>query len=438
MLRRRRLYFIAPFLIITVVATLAAFMLPKEYESSTTILHQGDWVLNPLVRYTMAVSMEAGDQLRDFNEIIYSTPIIKALIDSLGIQHMAKSAAEEQRLIKNTTSKIKTVRKSFDSFTISYFSRSPETAQKAVRVLSELYIQTRSRVNNNKNNFAVQFYGQKLNSLRNKFEQSQQALVSEMKRHVSDLPESDRESYSQIDDYNKQIAILQNEVANYQQALVILQRVLASGGSGSQLKSLYEIPSLNVPYGNQIEAAVESYEGLLHEYTDRYPGVQDSLANLLQLVGTTKDIIRSGLSKKEAEIWTLEKHRNTSIAAVQEATVAQSRDQDLKSNFEIYQGLYKDMEVKLEQAQTSRDLGKNQSKQFVVLDPPGFPTSPAKPHKGLMIAGGFSVGLILGILFAGLAELVDTRIRTSTDVEMYNKPVIAYLPLEESYQKHGR
>ncbi len=437
MIRRRRAFFIAPLVIVTVVATLAAFMLPKEYVSSTTILHQEKWVLNPLVKHTMVADMEARDQMTDFSEIIHSTPVIEALIDSLDMKSAARSPVTERRLIKIISSRIKTVRNSYDSFTLSYYSRSPKTAEKAVRILSELYMETRSRVNNSKNDFAVQFYGQKLNNLRNKFERSQRLLVSDLKQHKSALPVTDRELYSQIGDYNKRINNLRNTVANYEQALSILRKALEEGKNNLDLKSLYEVPLLGVPNAPQIQSALQGYDQLLHEYTSRYPGVADSLSNLMQLLGRTREVVISDIGKKEAEIWNLEKQRNKTIATIKQATVANSRDQDLESNFNIYKGLYQDMKIKLEQALTSRDLGDSGTKQFVVLDPPYLPLVPAKPRKFLMIAGGFSIGLLLGVLAAGLAEMIDSRINASMDVDTYGKPVIAYLPIEDSYDKRA-
>lgn len=86
------------------------------------------------------------------------------------------------------------------------------------------------------------------------------------------------------------------------------------------------------------------------------------------------------------------------------------------------------MKIKLEQAQTSLDLGKNGAQGYVVLNPPQLPTTSAKPNKPLIIGGGFSLGIFIGLLSAGLTELLDTRVRRPEDIEVYDKPIIAYLP----------
>jgi len=276
MLRRRRIPFLLPLIIIAGASITGAFMMPKRYESSTTILVQNNAVLNPLVSYTMAVAMQGDSRLNNFNEIIYSTPNIEALIDSLGMQGVAETEAQNEQLVAAISKNIKTDLKGSDSFTISYFAPTPQMAKRAVTVLAELYIQTRLRIENTKNDFAVQFFTQRMNSLRNKFEQSQQQLVGVMKQHVHALPETDRELYTQIDYYNKQISGLQTTISNDQQALAILNRVNISDKGKLDLKRLYEIPLLGVPYSTQLQTALVKYDGLLHKYTPQYPDVQDA------------------------------------------------------------------------------------------------------------------------------------------------------------------
>ncbi len=438
LLRRRRFLLLTPLLILTMAGILGAFLLPKRYESSTTILVQGHGVLNPLVSYTIAVAMQSDDQLKDFNEIVYSTPTVEALIDSLGMQPKENTVAAKEQLIKTVSSNIKTGLNGSESFTISYLANSPVEAQKAVRVLGELFISTKLRIENSKNDFAVQFFSERLNALRDKFEQSQTQLVDVLKQHSDDIPEGDREMYFHIDDFDKQIAGLQKNVNDYQQALTILNKALDSGTSELDVKSLYEVPLLDVPYADQLQAALTKYDGLVRNYTEQYPAVQDQRETVLQMLKRTRQIVQSDIQAKQSQIWNLEKQRNQAIETVQQATVAKNQNQDVQSNFNIYKELYNDMKIKLEQAQTNRDLGENGAREFVVIDPPQLPTSPSKPNKPVMIGGGLGLGLVLGLFSVGLGEILDSRVRTPVDIEAYNKPVLAFVPEIESIRRSSK
>lgn len=96
-------------------------------------------------------------------------------------------------------------------------------------------------------------------------------------------------------------------------------------------------------------------------------------------------------------------------------------------NVDIYRKLYDEMKVKLEQAKTTRDLGKEARNQFVVIEPPVVPDEPAKPNKILLMGGGLALGLFLGLIVAAVAELLDTTIRRPEDIKEFQKPVVAYI-----------
>ncbi len=433
-LRRRRASFIIPALIIITVSTIGAFLITRQYVSSTTILVQNDAVLNPFLSYTMAMSMEGSDdKLRNFNEIVYSRPTIEALIDSLGMRARLKNPIVKDMLISQISKNIKTDRKSSDSFTISYYDSVPAMAQRAVRILSELFIQTRSNIDNRKNKFAVTFYQKKLDQLQSKFEKSQSVLVTALKQHVNELPEDEKTLYTNISDYDKQVRVIQQRLDNYQQALTILDAASKTkAGTHIDLTQLYLIPLLDVPYQSELQKAVSNYDQLSQQYTQLYPDVQSARAKVIQLIGLVANAIKAELVRKQAEMWSLEKLRNDAITSVKNAAVAKNQDQDLQTNFGIYKGLYNEMKVKLEQAQASQDIGESGAEGYVVIDPAQLPTTPAKPNRALIIGGGMGLGLFLGILAAGLSELLDTRIRIPEDVEVFEKPIIAYLPAPRS------
>lgn len=432
-LRRRKIAFLLPAVLVIMVCGLGAFMLPKKYESSATILIQNDQVLNPLLSYSMALQMQPENRLGDYNTIIYSRPIIEGLMDSLGMQADMLTLPAKDHMIKQMADDIKTARMSYHSLKISYYDTVPARAQKGARVLSELFIRTKTSVQNRKNVLTVNFFKQKVVQLRKRFQQSQQALVAMLLQHIHQLPESDQSLYHEISNYSGKIQALETTMKNYHDALGILDSASKTApGQHIDLSRLYLIPLLNVPYSKDLEKAVTKYDNLSQEYTEQYPDVQIARSSVLELVGLVKNAINAEETRKQEQILALEKMKHKTISAVQMAALAQSQDQDLKSNFDIYQNLYNEMKVKLEQARTSQDLGENSSRDYTIIDPPQLPLRPAKPNKKLIIGGGLGLAMILGLLSAGIVELFDTRIRTPQDVEVFEKPIIAYLPPPKS------
>lgn len=427
-LRRRKRIFVIPFIIISLICIMGAFLLPQRYESSITILVQRDQVLNPLISYTMAVATASDNRLRDFDEIVFSRPTVESLIDSLGLQYSAHTEAQKNKLIKQTSKNIKTDLRVSDSYTIHYLDTVPARAQKAAKVLSELFIKQRLEVNNKRNELAVEFFENKLDQLRDKFEQSQLQYIATVKQQVNELPTGDHEVYSRIDEFDSQIGTLDDKIKNDQTALNILRNNSGNLANQENIRNLYNISLLNVPYSSDLQNLLKKYDDLSQKYTAKFPAVRDLWEQIPPLVERMKHAIESELSQQENNAFSLERNRNSALASVRTATIQQNENQDVRSTYDVYSKLYDDMKIKLEQARTTRDLGEKGSEQFVVIDPPQLPTSPAKPNKTLLIGGGLSLGLFIGLLSAGLTELLDTRIRTNKDFEAYEKPILAYLP----------
>jgi uncharacterized protein involved in exopolysaccharide biosynthesis len=82
-----------------IVCVIAAFALPRRYESSTTIWAQPDEILNPLVNYEMAVQLASGDRLSTLSEIVNSRQTIEAVIDSVGLADHITTEVDKDILI---------------------------------------------------------------------------------------------------------------------------------------------------------------------------------------------------------------------------------------------------------------------------------------------------------------------------------------------------
>ena len=424
--RRRRKIFLLPFLAIFIVCLIGAFLLPRKYESQTTILVQRDDVLNPLVSYTMAVALASDDRLKDFNEIIFSRPTIESLIDSLGLTNPAYSDDEKNEQIKSVTKNIETELRGSDSYTIHYFDPIPARAQKAVQILSEFFIAKKLEVNNRRNEFTVEFFEKKLEDLKNKFEVSQGKYINVLKE--SETNPGNYDTYAKIEKFNSDIGKLDETSDSYSEALNILRNNSDGSKEEFDVKNLYNVALLNVPYSTELESLLKKYESLSQKYTPMFPDVQDVKHQILEVIERMKHSIEAELSRVQDQTLALEKNREESLTSIRSAAVEKSQSEDVKSTYDLYSKIYDDMKIKLEQARTTRDLGKRGGEQFIVIDPPHLPTSPAKPNKPLIISGGFVGGLFIGFLFAAFTELFDTRIRTQKDIEVYEKPILAFLP----------
>jgi polysaccharide biosynthesis transport protein len=149
---------------------------------------------------------------------------------------------------------------------------------------------------------------------------------------------------------------------------------------------------------------------------------------ILELLERTRVVLQSELSMLTSRLDELQKTRTDVVREMTESSISQKVDQETESDYSFYQQLYSDMRVKLEQARIARELGRNAENAFIIIDPARIPTKPTKPNRTLVVGGGMAAGMLLGILLAAAAELLDTTIRSPQEIDVYQKPIIALLP----------
>ncbi|MDE3057007.1 MAG: hypothetical protein KGJ59_03510, partial [Bacteroidota bacterium] len=417
-LRRRRRLIMIPVAAITLLCTLGAFLLPRKYESSTTILVQRDEVLNPLVSYEMAVTMASEDVLKTFNEIVYSTNTIQTLVDSLHLAAYEPMTGEEhQKLFKEIRKNISTERPGSSSFTIAYLDVDPVRAQKAVTILADVFIRTIIQVENQRNEMAVEFFENKLEELRQRFETSQQEMLAQLHQNIQESPGTEHMINTQLETAEQDLRDIGTQTKTYQQALAIVRTYPDPMQTDKGRNAAYEIARMNVPYAPQLLSLLNKYDDYSNRYTQRYPEVQKLIHQISDVFTVMRSTLEKSLDQQRNKRLEAEQDRAQVIAELQQSTVSNQANENKESNFDIYKKLYDEMKIKLEQARTTRDLGREQKNQFLVIDPPLVPTDPSKPNRLLITLGGFSISLIIGLLTAATAELLDTTMRNKEDFE---------------------
>lgn len=426
--RRRKKYFYIPLLVVFFLSVCGAFFLPRKYASTTTILVQRDEILNPLISYTMAVSTASEDRLRTFNEITYSLLAIQTLIDSLDLGGDVKTEEERQELIDKIRKHIETERPGSATFRVTYLDSDPVRAQRGAAVLAGYFIKTVLQVENQRNELAVQFFEQKLEELRKKFEVQQAEVVSLMRNRIEQLPVENRTLWGNMDDIDKSIGAIDERLRVQQRALNGLRQFNGDFSDDKSRQLLFDLQRVDIPHSADLRPLVTKYEELSRRYTARFPEIRKLSEQIVALLAIIRNSLEAEVTRSRRERWELEQRRFQLVDDLKRATSYQEIGKDKKSSFDIIRGLYDEMKVKLEQARTTRDLGRKGSEQFILIDPPIVPTEPSKPNKPLIMAGGLGLGFLLGIFSIALAELLDSTIRRVHDVYVYKKRVIAFIP----------
>lgn len=425
--KRRKVLFIIPVIILTAISIVGSFLLPKLYEANTVILYQRNDVTTPLLGLEYSSNMGSEDRIRMYREILSSRSVLEKLIDSLGWRNDIKTEQQMQLILSSITKRIDIQNRSSNTFIIGFSDRDPVVTQKTVIILTSLLIETISKVQTQQNEQAVAFFENKLREIKENLDQNQKKLMAAIGNRINTLPEQGRTQYLQLENVDKQINTLDYQISVYEQTIKTLNKILNSYNPIRDKDSLYTIGRLDIPFASDLITLLKKYDEMLLRYTPEYPEVKKIDNQIPPLLTRIKNAIENDLNLKHASRNELEKTRNQLIENMRESYVSLKVNIEQESDYNLYKKLYEDMKVKLEQARTTRDLGYTTANQFVILDPPIFPTKPTKPKKIQLIIAGFGIGIFLGITIVVLRELLDTTIRNPKDIEIYQKPVIAYI-----------
>jgi uncharacterized protein involved in exopolysaccharide biosynthesis len=427
-IRRRMKYLIIPPVVVAVLCVVGANILPKQYESSTTIWVQPDEILNPLVSTQMAVQLAPPDRLETLMDVVYSRKTIETVIDSAGLRRGVAAGAALDDLVEDIRRNIKTNRSGSDSFTISYMDVDPVRAKKVVSCLAKTFIETRLNAEARRNAQTVEFFEQKLRDYQAKFETTQRELVSLLTQRMKERPAGNTGLSVRLEDIDRQIQRADQRLRVDRDALVTLAQFPDKLHTNGGRQAIGDLRSTELPFSDDLRTTYQRYEEVTARYTPLYPEVGKIEGEVLAVLRRMRTAVEAEQASLATQLGELNSSRQRTIAEMMNYSVDQAEDVGNKSNYNLYQKLYEEMKTKLEQAKITQDLGRNGENSFIILDPPRVPARPSKPNQALIIAGGGIFGIILGIGVALMAEFLDTRMRTLRDLEVYQLPVVALLP----------
>lgn len=424
--RRRKLLVLIPLLFVLCSVATLYFMEPK-YKSSTTILIQQEEPLNPFLMFDLsATSISSDNRLKSYNEIVYSRSTLEILIDSLNLARDINSEHEKQNLVDKLRKNIETDLKASDSFEITYYDTDPVRARNGVDLLANHFIDTRLKLDNRRTDETVKFFQTKIEELEEIVDKQRDKMLTATTEQMKELPMDPTVLQTRLQNIDSRLDEIEWQVIQEENKLETFNEFLNQESQNFTVQPLYTLSLEEVPLGTRLGNLLEEYDRLRQQFTDNYPEVRSLRTQILEVAKRIPTALKSRLSDLQKKQEDLRGERASVINDLERSFVAAQRSDSQKSNFSIYQELYSDMKVKLEQARMAREIDDQAQEQFVVVDKPFIPEKPSSPSSLLVIGAGLVLGIIFGSIFMWITEFFDTTVRSESDLE-YEKPIIAYL-----------
>lgn len=411
----------------TIVAVIIAFVLPKQYESTTLVQTRssskidvsGAAAMAAMAGINLGGSSSAGSPT-NYIELMKSRTVLQPIIDSMewkdekskpDVAGFAKSVLD----IKNT--------KQTNLITVTAKGKTPEEAQMISQSVVDNFLLMQTNMNQQTQSLLVKFLNDRIDTAKQESDDAAQKLAEFSKENKIYSPDDQAKlAIEQLNAYDKAISDMEVQQRAAQAQYDTATSKLGDQKAGAKAYNINDNSTVQ-SIRSQIVAKEVELVGLRQHYTDNHPSVisaQEQLnelqQSLSQEVSAAVDSNAATLNPAQSELLKNQalSQAQASAATASEAAIKAKRgekekemgqfpdsvmtymqlDRDAKIKNEIYLNLVKQCEQdKIQEAMESMDIQ--------IIDPANLPDigKPVAPRKKLISLFGFFIGCVIVFVY---------------------------------------
>lgn len=403
----------------TAIATITAFVLPKQYESTTLVqTRDANKSMGEQAAAAMAplgVGGGASSSTNNYMELMKSRTVLDPIIDELyeGKDPEKKpdtaGFAKSNLDIKNT--------KGTNLITVTAKGKTPEEAQQISKEVVDNFLTMQTNNSQQTQSLLVQFLNGRIEEAKQDSDDAAQKFADFSREHKLYSPDDQlKQAITQVSAYDKSIADLQSQQKAAQAQYDVATNKLGQQKSGSKAYNINDNGTVQSIRGQIVAKEVE-LAGLRQKYTDNNPTVISAQQQLNQLqrdlsreVSAVVDSSAASLNSAQMELLKNQAVAEASIGAAKasEDAVRAKKDEieqdiskypdemvtyiQLKSDAEIKKTIYTNLVQQCEQNKIQEAM---ESMDIQVIDEANLPKAPSAPKKKLIAAIGLALGCII-------------------------------------------
>jgi polysaccharide chain length determinant protein (PEP-CTERM system associated) len=448
---RRKWWAIATFAAVLCVAGSFVVFLPDIYRATVTVLVDRPPVPENVVQ--PAASEEVNTRLRTIGREILSRDRLSELIEQHDLYPRERATVPREQLVDRLrrdiefeTQEVKEQwgRDATIAFALSYRGRDPLKVAEVANALAGFYVTEDLAARGERASRIASFLKIQLADLEAKLDDQERNVREFKERYSDELPEQQDVNLARIERLSSQLQAnraAQTRVKEVQETLArqVAQRDPGAAGAPGE-----------ETIAGRIAALERRLAELLVRYHEEYPDVvrlRAEIEALQRLPDPPREEVapaaprgtppRDALSGAQRELRDLEREEARLRAELEaherRVDYAPRRQQELEElsrGYETTHELYRSLLKRYQEALVSENLERgNTAERFHILDAALPPASPAAPNRPWLMLMGLIAALGSGAAAAGLAEQLDTRFNSVTDLRRFTHvPVLACVP----------
>jgi uncharacterized protein involved in exopolysaccharide biosynthesis len=438
------------------------------------------------------------DRIAAIAQTVLSRPVLTSIITGYDLyqrdrQHLPMADVVEtmRKDIKiGTVQDVTNARDRVPAFQIAFAYTDRYKAQKVVNDLVGKFVDTNLRERSSSSLYTTQLLKDQSDQAKRELDAIEGQLAEFRTRNQGRLPDELQANLQQLNALHTRVSNLNSSLSRVSQEKILLETQLriARDQLAALTKDSGTIEAAKSERLGEVDREIHFYENQLANLREHYKEVHPDIQRASTMLSASKrkreQILKDENEVKQSETATprplsplaareardleasirrvqglieakdlesqeygreLSRAENTIRgyqARLESVPLSQKEYSELIREREMAKTKYGELEVKVNRAMLAQDMeNRKAGENLEPLDPPSLPETPTAPKRGVIIAIGTGVGLMLGIVFAGAREVKDTSLKNLKDVRAYTQlPILGSVPLLENdlIVKHRR
>jgi succinoglycan biosynthesis transport protein ExoP len=458
--KRRKAWFIIPFVVCSALGIALALVLPATYKSEATIGVQAPAVSTDLV--SARTTLDREERLRALSQQLRSPAVLERVAREENLVSERPIAVVTQELNQRINVDLPRPiartdgQPELNAFFIVYRDRTPERTQRIANRLALVFVDEHLRSREMQAEGTAEFLGAQLRASEERISNLEARLRAAKELHMGKLPEQTAANLGTVAGIRQQLEGAINNMRWEQDRLTLIERQMQSMRQGVYAAPIGTGGILASPQ-QRVAALQNELAAARGKYTDKHPEIQileDELKAAraeVAAIGKRSDTARQELLNTDPAYQVLETERNQTQLRIRAYQRAQAQ---LQSDIARYQRAVDAAPmVEQELAGVQREYNAEQANQktlserhtaallqeqiartrggerFSVLNGAYLPKSPESPNRLRLALVALALGLGLGGAMVFGREYLDWSIRDPRAVQdQFDLPVLAEIP----------
>ena len=239
-LKRRKWLIIIPWLLITGIAVIVAYLLPPIYQSSATILIESQQVPEDLMRTT--VTGFAEERIKAITQQILSRQTLLSIIKEFNLYQAEFGKKPIEQILDQMRSDISVEMVSVEvpnkrsgrpstvnvAFTVSYEGKDPEKVMKVANRLTSLFLEHNLKMREEIAQSTAQFLERQAKKFKEDVARLEERLAAFKQQHITELPELMKVNFETERQLRHEIEAIDDQIKAVRERKIYLEGQLAT------------------------------------------------------------------------------------------------------------------------------------------------------------------------------------------------------------------